>query len=163
MTPKQQFIDEYNEEHAKTVRVLRSYPQDQTELQPHPKLRTARELAFIFVGEQGMCQVALTTDFDWSKPPNFPSTPADFSQIISMFEQGREGVVGLVAQKDDMLTGTVSFPTGPGQIADWPLAKFLWMMLCDQIHHRGQFSVYLRIAGGKVPAIYGPSADEPWM
>jgi len=24
-------------------------------------------------------------------------------------------------------------------------------------------SVYLRMAGGKVPSIYGPSADEPWM
>ena len=32
----------------------------------------------------------------------------------------------------------------------------------DQIHHRGQFSIYLRMAGGKVPSIYGPSADaEP--
>jgi uncharacterized damage-inducible protein DinB len=38
-----------------------------------------------------------------------------------------------------------------------------WMILSDQIHHRGQFSVYLRMAGGKVPSIYGPTADEPWM
>lgn len=30
----------------------------------------------------------------------------------------------------------------------------------DAIHHRGQLSVYLRPMGGKVPAIYGPSADE---
>jgi uncharacterized damage-inducible protein DinB len=29
-----------------------------------------------------------------------------------------------------------------------------------QVHHRGQMSVYLRLAGAKVPAIYGPSADE---
>jgi uncharacterized damage-inducible protein DinB len=35
-------------------------------------------------------------------------------------------------------------------------------MLMDSIHHRGQMSVYLRCAGGKVPSIYGPSADEPW-
>jgi uncharacterized damage-inducible protein DinB len=35
-------------------------------------------------------------------------------------------------------------------------------MLHDQIHHRGQFSVYLRMVGGKVPSIYGPSGDEPW-
>jgi len=35
-------------------------------------------------------------------------------------------------------------------------------MLDDQIHHRGQLSVYVRMAGGKVPSIYGPSADEPW-
>jgi len=27
------------------------------------------------------------------------------------------------------------------------------------VHHRGQLSSYLRPMGGKVPAIYGPSAD----
>jgi uncharacterized damage-inducible protein DinB len=27
-------------------------------------------------------------------------------------------------------------------------------------HHRGQLTVYLRLAGAPVPAIYGPSADE---
>jgi uncharacterized damage-inducible protein DinB len=28
------------------------------------------------------------------------------------------------------------------------------------VHHRGQFTVYLRLNGVAVPAIYGPSADE---
>lgn len=27
-------------------------------------------------------------------------------------------------------------------------------------HHRGQYTVYLRLLGAKVPALYGPSADE---
>ena len=27
-------------------------------------------------------------------------------------------------------------------------------------HHRGQLTVYLRMIGARVPAIYGPSADE---
>lgn len=27
-------------------------------------------------------------------------------------------------------------------------------------HHRGQMTVYLRLLGAKVPALYGPSADE---
>lgn len=27
-------------------------------------------------------------------------------------------------------------------------------------HHRGQLTVYLRLMGAKVPAIYGPSADD---
>jgi len=27
-------------------------------------------------------------------------------------------------------------------------------------HHRGQLTVYLRLLGAKVPAIYGPSADD---
>jgi uncharacterized damage-inducible protein DinB len=43
-----------------------------------------------------------------------------------------------------------------------PVSDILWIMLMDSIHHRGQLSVYVRMAGGKVPSIYGPSADEPW-
>jgi uncharacterized damage-inducible protein DinB len=37
----------------------------------------------------------------------------------------------------------------------------LWTMLMDSVRHSGQFSVYLRTVGGKLPSIYGPSADEP--
>jgi uncharacterized damage-inducible protein DinB len=44
-----------------------------------------------------------------------------------------------------------------------PVGDFSWFVLHDQIHHRGQLSVYVRMAGGKVPSIYGPSHDEPWM
>ena len=43
-----------------------------------------------------------------------------------------------------------------------PVIDVLWFMLTDSIHHRGQLSVYVRMAGGRVPSIYGPSADEPW-
>jgi uncharacterized damage-inducible protein DinB len=34
------------------------------------------------------------------------------------------------------------------------------LMLNHWYHHRGQLSVYLRVAGVPVPAIYGPSLDE---
>jgi uncharacterized damage-inducible protein DinB len=36
----------------------------------------------------------------------------------------------------------------------------LWIALFDVVHHRGQLSTYIRPMGGKVPSIYGPSADE---
>jgi len=39
-----------------------------------------------------------------------------------------------------------------------------YLMIQDTInhwaHHRGQMTVYLRLMGAKVPAIYGPSADD---
>jgi uncharacterized damage-inducible protein DinB len=34
------------------------------------------------------------------------------------------------------------------------------LMLNHWYHHRGQLTVYLRLLGVPVPAIYGPSADE---
>ena len=39
-----------------------------------------------------------------------------------------------------------------------------YLMIQDTInhwaHHRGQMTVYLRLMGARVPAIYGPSADD---
>ncbi|HEU0053964.1 MAG TPA: DinB family protein, partial [Longimicrobium sp.] len=63
---------------------------------------------------------------------------------------------------DADLAGSVQFFVGPGKLGDVAKTQFMWFLLHDQIHHRGQFSIYLRIAGGKVPSIYGPTADEPW-
>ena len=89
--------------------------------------------------------------------------PESFDQILAVFETGHKKVSGLISQlRDDEMYSTVQFFTGPGRIGDMSRAQFLWFMLHDQIHHRGQFSIYLRMADGKVPAIYGPSADEPW-
>jgi uncharacterized damage-inducible protein DinB len=41
-----------------------------------------------------------------------------------------------------------------------PGLAFLSLMLKHSIHHRGQLSTYLRAMGGRVPGIYGPSADS---
>jgi DinB family len=48
-------------------------------------------------------------------------------------------------------------------LSDVPRIQLVWFLVHDQIHHRGQFSIYLRMADAKVPSIYGPTADEPWM
>ncbi len=37
---------------------------------------------------------------------------------------------------------------------------FLLLMLKHSVHHRGQLSTYLRAMGGRVPDIYGPSANS---
>jgi uncharacterized damage-inducible protein DinB len=164
MNPKQQFLDVYDMECGKTLRVLRAYPKDQSELRPHPKAKPARELAFMFVVEQGAMIKGLTGGFDWSKPPQFPAAPDSLDAVIAAFEKVRGELVDIVRSvpEEKLLQGSVRFPTGPGQIGDIPTLQFLWMMLSDQIHHRGQLSVYLRMADGKVPSIYGPSLDEPW-
>jgi uncharacterized damage-inducible protein DinB len=42
-----------------------------------------------------------------------------------------------------------------------PAVNFLALTVKHSVHHRGQLSAYLRAMGGKVPGIYGPSADTP--
>jgi uncharacterized damage-inducible protein DinB len=162
---KERFLDAYEREHATTLRVLRSYPADKLDLRPHARCKTARELASVFVVEAGMVHKALTTGFDWSKPMSPSSAPPEsLDAIIAAYKDAHGKIVELVRRTpDERLGATVKFPVAPKTIGDVPTLDFLWMMLHDQIHHRGQFSVYLRMADGKVPSIYGPSADEPWM
>ena len=44
-----------------------------------------------------------------------------------------------------------------------PAIVYLNFALVHGVHHRGQLSGYLRPMGGKVPSIYGGSADETWQ
>ncbi len=160
---KERLLEVYEEEHNRTKRVLRAYPKDKGELRPHAKCRNARELVWTFVIEQGAMQTAMTTGFDFSKPPEFPPAPESFDGALTAFEEGYARTRDLLAGlSDDALDRPVKFFTAPGQVADLPLQQVLWTMVLDQIHHRGQFTVYLRMADGRVPSVYGPSLDEPW-
>jgi len=44
-----------------------------------------------------------------------------------------------------------------------PAFSYLQFAQDHLVHHRGQLSTYLRPMGGKVPDIYGGSADEPFQ
>ena len=52
------------------------------------------------------------------------------------------------------------FFVGKDMIMEAPRMQLAWSLLLDSVHHRGQLSTYLRPMGSKVPAIYGPSADD---
>lgn len=56
---------------------------------------------------------------------------------------------------------TLKFRVAQGKIRDVNMSDMLWL-LDDQIHHRGQPSVCLRLEGARGPSICGPSADGPW-
>lgn len=164
--PRQQFLDAFEREHATTVKVLRAYPADKLDLRPHRMCKNARELAFMFVMEQGLTRKVLTEGVDPSAMAagGRPEPPATMDAIIAAFDESHRAVVAEVKRlPPEKLFGTVKFFTAPKTFGDVPTIQFLWMLLMDQIHHRGQFSIYLRMADGKVPSIYGPTADEPWV
>ena len=163
-SPREQFAAAFERETEITLRVLRAFPDEQLDLKPHPRLKSARELAWLLVREQSMLQDALGPGFDWSKKqPPFPDAPRTMREIADALADGLRRTLSTLRQgDDDRLQRPVSWFTGPGAMSDIPMGQFLWFILHDQIHHRGQFSVYLRMAEGKVPSIYGPSADEPW-
>jgi uncharacterized damage-inducible protein DinB len=162
MSEKHKFQEAWDRESATTLKVLRAFPQDKVDLKPHPTCRSAMDLAwtFIFEGIGGAQAVQGEMKFP---PPNMPAMPKTWAGMIDEVERALKGMSDKVRKVDDaQLNTTVKFITGPKRMSDLRRLDVLWFMLNDQIHHRGQFSVYLRMAGGKVPAIYGPSADEKW-
>ncbi len=162
MSEKQKFQDAWDRESATTLKVLKAYPEDKTDLKPHPNSRSAQELAwtFIFEGIGGSQAVQGEMKFP---PPGMPAMPSNWKGMVNEVEKALKVLSDKVRKVDDaQLNTTVKFVTGPRQMSDLRRIDVLWYMLNDQIHHRGQFSVYLRLAGGKVPSIYGPTADEKW-
>ncbi len=163
-SPKQQFLDTYEKEHQTTMKVLRAYPADKMELRPHAKCKTARELAFVFAVECGLGALAMRDELGKGGPMEMPPTPESWDDVLAAVEQAHQDFGNLIrSYSEDDLMAPVKFFSGPQQLGDWPRLHLLWHLLHDEIHHRGQFSIYLRMADGKVPSIYGPSADEPWM
>jgi uncharacterized damage-inducible protein DinB len=164
-SPKQQFLDAYEQEHQTTMKVLRAFPAEKAELRPHAKCKTARELAFAFVAERGLGMMVMKDGLANGMPPGgMPSAPARWEDLLPAIEKAHVEFGDLIrSYSEEQLLEPVHFFAGPGKLEKMPRIRILWFLHCDQIHHRGQFSIYLRMADGKVPSIYGPSADEPWM
>ena len=163
---KEQFLKVYEDEHARTMRVLRAFPAEKAEMRPHPRCKTARELAWIFAIERALATTVMNDGFaDRAKPGGKPpEPPASWDDVLRAIEQTHRDFGELVRTlPEEKLGQTVKFFTAPRTLGDVGRMDFLWFIVHDEIHHRGQFSIYLRIADAKVPSIYGPSADEPWM
>ena len=162
MSEKQKFEEAWAREMAITMKVLRAFPPDQLAFRPHPSSRTAMELAWTFIFEGIGGAQAVQGDMKFP-PPGMPQMPTTWPAMITEVEKALRVMLDRSRKVDEaQLNTTVKFATGPGQMSDLRRLDVLWFMLNDHIHHRGQFTVYLRMAGGKVPAIYGPSKDEPW-
>lgn len=160
---KQQFLDAYEREHTITMKVLRAFPADQADLRPHPKCKTAKELAWVFVLERGLGALVMNDGLAQATG-SAPSPPERLEDVLSALEQAHRDFANLIQSfSDEHLLQSVTFLVGPKTPGPVQRLAFAWFLLHDQIHHRGQFSVYLRMADAKVPSIYGPTADEPWM
>ncbi len=164
---KQEFLTTYDEEHAKTMRVLRAYPREKLDLRPHPKAKTAHELAFVFILECALGTKVWHDEYAQGPPAGgsgMPTPPEDWDELLATLKKASKDFRDLISSAtDEELHENVHFMSAPKTMAPISRKEWIQFLLHDQIHHRGQFSVYLRMADGKVPSIYGPTADEPWI
>jgi uncharacterized damage-inducible protein DinB len=162
MSAKQQFADTFERESATTRRVIHSMPESKASIAPYPGGKSPRELAFVFSMGQGGIAAAMSNQWQW--PPQRPAVPATYAEVLQAFDATADAArKAIAAAPETRLAERVQFFTAPKTLGEIPVQDLIWFMLLDGIHHRGQFSTYLRLAGEKVPSIYGPTHDDPWM
>ena len=82
MSEKQKFQEAWDKESALTLKVLKSYPQEKTELKPHPTCRSAKDLAWTFVFEGVAGSQAVQGEMKFP-PPNMPPKPSTVGNSVS--------------------------------------------------------------------------------
>ena len=105
--------------------------------------------------------MTLTTDeIDFAQPYEQPviNTRED---LMAYFEKRYEDGLGvLVEENEKLLSKPWILRNGDTIYATNPKIEILRMSFSQQIHHRAQLGVYLRLLNIPIPGSYGPSADE---
>jgi uncharacterized damage-inducible protein DinB len=155
-------LPEFDMEMANTRKALERIPEDQIQFRPHGKSWTLRELAGHVAQVPGWLTVTLqTAELDIGQP--FPQPKLDSkADILAAFDAAlAEARPALEAASSDDLMATWTMKMGDEIMFSMPrMAVVRSFVMNHMIHHRGQLTVYLRLCGGSVPALYGPSADE---
>jgi uncharacterized damage-inducible protein DinB len=152
----------WDSEFRTTVKVFRAFPAGHLDLKLHERSRSVRDLAWqCVIDERVMGTVLEKTQHDLRNVPPDQPAPITMEEIVTAFSTAHETATRkLSSLTEDEFGRTVTSILAFGE---WkaPQPEVLWSNLLDQVHHRGQLTVYLRQAGGKVPSIYGPSGDQP--
>jgi uncharacterized damage-inducible protein DinB len=139
-------------------RVLKALPSGKLDYRPHPKSRSAAELAWLLAELEGsLATLVQTGTILWKET----KPPAKADEIVAAFEKNAAAVDAGLGKLDAAgWDKKVSFVMEGSPPWEDTMGNFFWGFLFDAVHHRGQLTTYLRPMGGKVPSIYGPSADD---
>jgi uncharacterized damage-inducible protein DinB len=160
-------LPEFDEEMAATRRVLERVPDGRASWKPHPKSMTLGRLATLVAELPGWVVNTITLDELDIMPPGAP--PPKFEalgstkQILELFDKNVAAARAAVAKASDAeFKKPWTFKVAGRSITTNPkFTVYRRTVLNHLVHHRGQLTVYLRLTGAAIPAVYGPTADEP--
>ena len=160
------FIRMWEHECAVFVDVIKALPPDQLNYRPHPGSRSAGELVALLVSLQksgiALCETGRAS-YNATLQMHPSGAAATLNDMATTFEHEHRILAEKLNRLDDQVWNRPAWLTRGEQeiIMRNSVGGLLWLSLLDGIHHRGQLSTYIRPMGGKVPSIYGPSADSP--
>jgi uncharacterized damage-inducible protein DinB len=158
MSTREFFIRRWEQEQPAFGKVLKAVPEGQLGYRPHERSASAGGLAWQLAEEQKqLIEMLDTGEVKFELQPH----PATAAAIVSAWEAATSELRERLTSVDDAKWAQPArFIMGGAVVWSDTLENMFWGYLFDMVHHRGQLSSYLRPMGGKVPAIYGPSADD---
>lgn len=165
-THRDWFVAQLNAEAPRTRRALELVPEGKYDWTPHPRSMPFGRLAQLVATLPGWFSLIVNQDELDVKPPagtsNVNQKPLHTAhELVEAHEAAVKGALAaLTATTDDHLAKPWKLLADGKVMSADPRTIVLRDTFMHLAHHRGQFTVYLRLAGATVPAIYGPSADD---
>jgi uncharacterized damage-inducible protein DinB len=158
------FLAELEREAPRTRGALKNVPSGRDDWAPHPKSMPLGRLAGLVAAMPSWISLIIDQDELNLTPPEGQGT---FQQPVintlaevhdAHVQKGRESLSKTTDEY--LMTTNWKLLAGGKVVMDQPRHVVLRDTLNHLAHHRGQLTVYLRLVGSTVPAIYGPSADD---
>jgi len=165
MELKELFLAQLDREAAASRKAVDRVPEGRSDWKPHEKSMELGKLASLSATMPGWLVLMIERDelnFDDPASEKFRTKPVTTrAGLLRLLEEN-------VASARKALTGTTEehlmkpwrLVMGGQVLLEQPRHEVITDTFSHLAHHRGQLTVYMRLLGASVPAIYGPSADE---
>lgn len=166
MSLRQFFLDKLDREAVLVRKAIERVPEGLDDFKPHERSMSLGYLAALVAGILGWITLMVERDelsLDDSASEGFRTKAVSTkAELLSIVDTGLASArKSLAATNDQHLLTPWAFKMNGRVVQQQPRH----IMIADAVfshlaHHRGQLTIYLRLTESKVPALYGPSADE---
>jgi uncharacterized damage-inducible protein DinB len=165
MTLQQFLLDELDREVARSRRALEHVPDGKYQWKPHDRSMIFGYLADMVATIPSWIAMEITLDELDVAPQDGssvkrPQNDTSAALLRALDNTASEAKAALRETTDEHLRTTWRLKAGGQIVQEAPRYEMIQDTINHWAHHRGQMTVYLRLMGAQVPAIYGPSADE---
>ena len=159
------FREELDREVERSRKALKEVPDGQYQWKPHERSMIFGYLADMVATIPTWISMEINRDELDIAPAEGQGTKQaqkeTKAELLKALDESAEGARSALEKTTDEHLNTNWKLLARGQVV-WqgPRHEMIQDTINHWAHHRGQMTVYLRLMGAKVPALYGPSADD---
>jgi uncharacterized damage-inducible protein DinB len=159
------FLDEIDREVERSRRALEQVPEGKYDWKPHDKSMIFGYLADMVATIPTWITMEIKQDELDVAPAEGKGTKQKQKEtkeelLQALDDAAADARAALEGTTDEHLATSWRLLAHGNVVMEAPRQVMIQDTINHWAHHRGQMTVYLRLMGAKVPALYGPSADD---